>query len=60
MMDLYTIKFNLDTKISMVYLTYILENEEVTQEEQEYVNDFTLKVFKQLLLNKDKHAKNLN
>ncbi|ALS38487.1 serine/threonine protein kinase HipA of HipAB toxin-antitoxin module [Enterococcus rotai] len=59
-MDLYTIKFGLDTKISMAYIMYVIENEEIPEMEQEFINQFTRRVFKKLLENKDKHAKNLN
>lgn len=56
-MNLYTIKFGLDTKISMAYIIYVIQNEDIPEMEQEFINQFTLRVFKTLLENKDKHCK---
>ncbi|MBO0421449.1 hypothetical protein [Enterococcus plantarum] len=57
-MELYTIKFTEEIKIGMVYAIYKLENEEITEDEQKYINNFALSLFKKLLENKDKHCQN--
>ncbi|MBO0467507.1 hypothetical protein JZO73_08145 [Enterococcus plantarum] len=58
--ELYTVKFTEETKIGMIYAIYKLENEEITEMEQEFINYFVIGLFKKLLENKDKHCQNLN